>query len=126
MDGRGAIGLALAYIGTQQPFPYVHLLSILTDLALAVNAMYVGLHTGRQLFGVQPHCDVAQAAALQCASSWQSESRLNVRLYHCCIALTTGCSHAATLRHRGGKHVQGRLQPNLVQAARPCLPGAGR
>jgi len=80
MDGRGAIGLALAYIGTQQPFPYVHLLSILTDLALAVNAMYVGLHTGRQLFGVQPHCDVAQAAALKCASSWQSESTLNVLL----------------------------------------------
>ena len=125
MDGRGAVGLGLAYIGTQQPFPYVHLLSILTDLALAVNAMYVGLHTGRQLFGVQAHCDVAQAAALQCASSWQSESRLNVRLYHCCIALTTGCSHAATLRHRGGKHVQGRLQGRL-QPARPCLPGAGR
>jgi hypothetical protein len=80
MDGRGAIGLALAYIGTQQPFPYVHLLSILTDLALAVNAMYVGLHTGRQLFGVQAHCDMAQAAALRCDSSWQSESRLNVLL----------------------------------------------
>ena len=79
MDGRGAIGLALAYIGTQQPFPYVHLLSILTDLALAVNAMYVGLHTGRQLFEAT-HCDAAQAVALQCASPWQSESRLNVLL----------------------------------------------
>ena len=87
MDGRGAVGLGLAYIGTQQPFPYVHLLSILTDLALAVNAMYVGLHTGRQLFEVQAHCGVGQAAALQCASSWQSESRLNVPLYHCCMCI---------------------------------------
>ena len=98
MDGRGAIGLALAYIGTQQPFPYVHLLSILTDLALAVNAMYVGLHTGRQLFGVQPHCDVAQAAALKCASSWQSESTLNVRACHCCCTQCCPQRAARTLQ----------------------------
>ena len=45
MDGRGTIGTALAYIGTQQPFPYVHLLAVLTDLALAVNAMCVARHT---------------------------------------------------------------------------------
>eukprot|EP00908_Phaeocystis_cordata_P026180 Transcript_865.p1 GENE.Transcript_865~~Transcript_865.p1 ORF type:complete len:493 (+),score=222.21 Transcript_865:96-1574(+) len=78
MDGRGAIGTALAYIGTQQPFPYVHLLAVLTDLALAVNAMYVGLHTGRQLF-VSRHCEAAQGGAA-CETPWQSESHLNVLL----------------------------------------------
>ena len=76
----------------------MHLLSILTDLALAVNAMYVGLHTGRQLFGVQPHCDVAQAAALKCASSWQSESTLNVRACHCCCTQCCPQRAARTLQ----------------------------
>ena len=115
MDGRGAIGLALAYIGTQQPFPYVHLLSMLTDLALAVNAMYVGLHTGRPLFGVQPHCDVAQAAALKCASSWQSESTLNVRPCHCCC---TQCSPQRAARTLQPCVVGGR-QPRATEAATP-------
>ena len=115
MDGRGAIGLALAYIGTQQPFPYVHLLSILTDLALAVNAMYVGLHTGRQLFGVQPHCDVAQAAALKCASSWQSESTLNVRPCHCCCMRRSSQRAACTLQ----SCVVGGRQPCAKEAATP-------
>ena len=46
---RGAIGLSLAYIDTQQPFPYVHLLSLITDLALAVNAVHVGTSAGRTL-----------------------------------------------------------------------------
>ena len=72
MQGRGSIGLALAYIDTQQPFPYVHLLAILTDLALAVNAMYVGLHTGRQLFVPHP------GGALE--APWRTESHLNVVL----------------------------------------------
>ena len=49
MAGRGAVGSALAFIDSQQPFPYVHLLALLTDLALTVNAATVGLSTGRDL-----------------------------------------------------------------------------
>ena len=49
MQGRGAIGTTLTYIDSQQPFPYVHLLALLTDMALAVNSATVGLQTGRQL-----------------------------------------------------------------------------
>ena len=48
-DARGACGTALAFIDTQQPFPYVHLLAIMTDLALAVNAATCGLQAGRDL-----------------------------------------------------------------------------
>ena len=53
MRGRGAIGTALAVIDTQQPFPYVHLLSLITDVALSVNAATVGLQTGRHLLGAE-------------------------------------------------------------------------
>lgn len=45
-----AIGTTLTFIDSQQPFPYVHLLALLTDLALCVNAATVGLQTGRQLY----------------------------------------------------------------------------
>ena len=37
MKARGSIGTALAFIDTQQPFPYVHLLSLITDLSLLVR-----------------------------------------------------------------------------------------
>ena len=50
MNGRGAIGLTLTYIDSQQPFPYVHLLALLTDMALCVNSATVGLQTGRSLY----------------------------------------------------------------------------
>ena len=49
MEARSAIGTANTFIETQQPFPYVHLLSLITDVALVVNALSVGVHTGRQL-----------------------------------------------------------------------------
>ena len=61
MAGRGAIGAALSYVDTQQPFPYVHLLSLITDVALAVNAMAVGMHTGRQLASMA-HCPAGAPA----------------------------------------------------------------
>ena len=50
MQGRGAIGTTLTYIDSQQPFPYVHLLALLTDMALCVNSATVGLQTGRQIY----------------------------------------------------------------------------
>ena len=110
MDGRGTIGTALAYIGTQQPFPYVHLLAVLTDLALAVNAMCVARHTSppspvpRPLaLAAPPHpCRTfwsyryvglhtgrqlfvsrhceAAQGGAACETPWQSESHLNVLL----------------------------------------------
>ena len=49
MSGRAAIGMTLTYIDSQQPFPYVHLLALLTDMALCVNAATVGLQTGRHM-----------------------------------------------------------------------------
>jgi len=49
-DGRGSVGLALAFVDSQQPFPYVHLLALLTDLALTVNAATVGLQAGRGIY----------------------------------------------------------------------------
>lgn len=49
MQGRGAIGLALAYVDTQQPFTYLHLLSTITDVALALNSAAVGVQAGRYL-----------------------------------------------------------------------------
>jgi len=49
VQGRAAIGTAMAFIDTQQPFPYVHLLSMITDVSLMVNSIYVGIHTGREL-----------------------------------------------------------------------------
>ena len=49
MQGRGAIGTTLTYIDSQQPFPYVHLLALLTDMALCVNSATVGLQAGRQV-----------------------------------------------------------------------------
>lgn len=70
-EARGAIGSALLHIDMPQPFPYVHLLAMLTDLALAVNAMYVGLHTGRQL--LVPHAPGE-------LPPWQSEAAVNVAL----------------------------------------------
>ena len=75
MAARGAIGSALAYIDTQQPYPYVHLLAILTDLALVVNAMYVGLHTGRQL--LVPSTKHPEAFG---EAPWRTESRINIVL----------------------------------------------
>ena len=51
-QGRGALGLALSYVDSQQPFPYVHLLALLTDLALIVNAATVGLSAGRDVHDV--------------------------------------------------------------------------
>lgn len=48
MQGRGAVGTTLTYIDSQQPFPYVHLLAILTDLALCVNSATTGLQAGHQ------------------------------------------------------------------------------
>ena len=61
MRGRGAIGLALAYVDTQQPFSYLHLLSIITDITLAVNSATVGVQTGRHL--LQPSTRVSRAEA---------------------------------------------------------------
>lgn len=46
MDARGAAGGALALVYTQLPFPYVHLLSLIVDVACVVNAICVGVHTG--------------------------------------------------------------------------------
>ena len=40
-----------AVIESQQPFPYVHLLSIIVDVAMCVNAMSVGVHHGREFWG---------------------------------------------------------------------------
>jgi hypothetical protein len=42
MDGRGAAGGALALVYTQLPFPYVHLLSLLVEVACVVNGITVG------------------------------------------------------------------------------------
>jgi len=53
MRGRGAIGTALAFIDTQQPFPYVHLLFVITDVALAVNSATCGLQAGRHLLAAE-------------------------------------------------------------------------
>lgn len=46
LDGRGAAGGALAMVYTQLPFPYVHLLSMLVQLACLVNATVEGARTG--------------------------------------------------------------------------------
>ena len=46
LDGRGAAGGALALVYTQLPFPYVHLLSMLVQVACVVNAMVQGARTG--------------------------------------------------------------------------------
>ena len=46
MEGRGAAGGALALVYTQLPFPYVHLLSILVQVACFTNAVCQGAHTG--------------------------------------------------------------------------------
>ena len=54
-QGRGALGLSLSYVDSQQPFPYVHLLALLTDLALIVNAAAVGLSVGRDLQDADTH-----------------------------------------------------------------------
>lgn len=42
MGARGGIGLCLAYVDTQQPFAYVHLLTTLADVAILCNAFYSG------------------------------------------------------------------------------------
>jgi hypothetical protein len=46
LDGRGAAGGALALVYTQLPFPYVHLLSLLVQIACTINATVMGAHTG--------------------------------------------------------------------------------
>ena len=46
LDGRGAAGGALALVYTQLPFPYVHLLSLLVQVACLVNATVEGARTG--------------------------------------------------------------------------------
>ena len=58
MQGRGAVGLTLMYIDSQQPFPYVHLLALLTDMALCVNSATVGLQTGRILLDYTSRAEV--------------------------------------------------------------------
>ncbi|KAL1522857.1 hypothetical protein AB1Y20_017824 [Prymnesium parvum] len=54
MDARGAAGGALALVYTQLPFPYVHLLSLLVEVACVVNAICSGAHTGYVLS--EPTC----------------------------------------------------------------------
>ncbi|KAL3916691.1 MAG: hypothetical protein SGPRY_006711 [Prymnesium sp.] len=54
LDGRGAAGGALALVFTQLPFPYVHLLSLLVDVACVVNGICSGVHTGYALS--EPTC----------------------------------------------------------------------
>lgn len=94
MAGRGAIGMALAFIDTQQPFPYVHLLAVITDVALLVNAVSVGLHTGRQLASTS-HC---AGQPSPCAAALFVESRLNV----CVLVLLAAVRVAAfTLIYNG-------------------------
>jgi len=46
LEGRGAAGGALTITGVQLPFPYVHLLSMLVQVACVVNAMVQGAATG--------------------------------------------------------------------------------
>ena len=46
VEGRGAAGGALALVYTQLPFPYVHLLAMLVQVACVVNAMVQGAKTG--------------------------------------------------------------------------------
>ena len=65
-DARHAIGIAMTFIDTQQPFPYVHLLSIIVDVAMCVNAITVGVHTGREL-GALPPPAAFGSAVLLCA-----------------------------------------------------------
>eukprot|EP00441_Pelagodinium_beii_P002026 CAMPEP_0197701458 /NCGR_PEP_ID=MMETSP1338-20131121/123255_1 /TAXON_ID=43686 ORGANISM="Pelagodinium beii, Strain RCC1491" /NCGR_SAMPLE_ID=MMETSP1338 /ASSEMBLY_ACC=CAM_ASM_000754 /LENGTH=45 /DNA_ID= /DNA_START= /DNA_END= /DNA_ORIENTATION= len=36
VEGRGATGLAFVYIGTQLPYAYSHLLSLISNLTLAL------------------------------------------------------------------------------------------
>jgi hypothetical protein len=86
MKGRGAIGSALCFIDTQQPFVYLHLLALITDVALGVNAMAVGLHTGRQLASTA-HCRHQQTpnigegdAEALCRAAIFSESPINLAL----------------------------------------------
>ena len=52
-EGRRAITRALACVHMQQPFPYVHLLAVITDLTLFSNALYTGAHLGVHLGACQ-------------------------------------------------------------------------
>ena len=45
-EGRGAAGGALTIVCTQLPFPYVHLLSMLVQVACVFNAIVQGVETG--------------------------------------------------------------------------------
>ena len=45
-EGRGAAGGALTIVCTQLPFPYVHLLSMLVQVASVANAIVQGSATG--------------------------------------------------------------------------------
>ena len=53
-EGRSAAGGALTIVCTQLPFPYVHLLSMLVQVACVTNAVSVGAHTGEILLA--PTC----------------------------------------------------------------------
>ena len=46
-EARDAIQKGLMFLGTQQPFPYVHMISLIVDVALFLNALYVGCDIGR-------------------------------------------------------------------------------
>ena len=62
LDARGAAGGALALVYTQLSFPYVHLLSMLCQLAVLINAVVEGARVGWILS--EPTCVASGAAAI--------------------------------------------------------------
>lgn len=56
MNGRGAAGGALALVYTQLPCPYVHLLSMLVQVACFTNAIRQGAHIGAVCPPRAPQC----------------------------------------------------------------------
>ena len=81
----------LQFIDTQQPLPYVHLLSVITDVALVINAVAVGIETGRSL-GSTAHCE--GTATPVCDVAIYHQSALNTTLL---LALAVGRVVALTV-----------------------------
>ena len=51
-SGRGSIGRTLAFLDTQQPFAYVHLLGILCQFVYLSNGVAIAFDLARDSLGV--------------------------------------------------------------------------